>query len=174
MYVFMFVSLYVCMYVCVYVCMCHVLIWADGVEKTLPYQQFQRHLTLYKRAFVQQYAVCSPESETLGAAVEKYYCYGVCWVLSTALNHAGVSFCFYCLCHLVLDAPLFRPLDRRCIPIDRAHYLTVEAPLLALLQLLRVPLSATLRSEKDKDIIELVLTILRNIIAAPDPGVIHV
>jgi hypothetical protein len=38
------------------------LIWTDNVEKTIPYQQFQRHLTAYKRAFVRMYSLpASPE-----------------------------------------------------------------------------------------------------------------
>jgi hypothetical protein len=45
------------------------------------------------------------------------------------------------------------------------------APLVSLLMLLRGPVAAESWSERDRDVLELVLTIFRNILAAPDPPV---
>ena len=74
--------------------------------------------------------------------------------------------------HITPASPLPRPLPILRIEGDLLSLsLLAPAALEALLRLMYAPLMAPYREQRDSDVIELVLTIIRNILHAPDPTV---
>jgi hypothetical protein len=147
----------------------HGLIFSDGIEKTLPYLQVQLHLIAHKRAFVQVFKLRHPDAP---AGSETFESYGEGLLARIGKTSLSLSVCLsvsvfllsVCLSVCLSVVWCFRPV----LP---AFMIAHTAALVALLQLLHGPLSAHTRSERDKDLIELVLTIFRNVLSAPDPDV---